>query len=179
MSEGGSEQATSSIAAATATGDAAATVPDDDHATKVQMTQVQMEEIEKEIRESQSLASDLLDISFLKQLYAKNEDGSNTFFLRGIDSLSKIYPKFRTVRGDGNCYYRSFLYQLSERLLQDKEEYQRILQYGTSFSVVCLCFILFFNSICAQNSNIHIVSFTCAIILLYYPKNQSRTRPNS
>jgi ubiquitin thioesterase protein OTUB1 len=98
------------------------------HATQVQQTQAQIEAIEQDIRENQALTSELQDIHNLKQLYKSD---SSKFFALGIDALSQNYSKMRTIRGDGNCYYRAFLYQLSEKLLDNKDEWDRIFKLGT------------------------------------------------
>jgi hypothetical protein len=89
-----------------------------------QKTQAQLAAIEKEIKESQPLTSDLMDIASLKLHYDAN------YFLLGIDELTQKYSKIRKTRGDGNCYYRSFLYNLCEALLQSPTEKARVIQYG-------------------------------------------------
>jgi ubiquitin thioesterase protein OTUB1 len=99
------------------------------HATQVQQTQAQIEAIEQEIRENQALTSELQDIQNLKLLY--KSDDSSKYFALGIDALSENYSKLRTIRGDGNCYYRAFLYQLSEKLRDNKDEWDRIFKLGT------------------------------------------------
>ena len=42
---------------------------------------------------------------------------SSSPFLRGALYLSSKYSHIRRVRGDGNCYYRSFLYAVCESTL--------------------------------------------------------------
>ena len=102
-----------------------------DNATQVQQTQAQLEAIEKEIKETQALTSELMDIESLKMHYAN--DSSSKFFQLGVDALAKSYSQIRTIRGDGNCYYRAFLYSLCEKLLDknQQEELSRILKLGT------------------------------------------------
>ncbi|CAN0309928.1 unnamed protein product, partial [Ectocarpus sp. 4 AP-2014] len=39
-------------------------------------------------------------------------------FRKGVQDLGKRYSALRRVRGDGNCFYRSFLFGYLERLLQ-------------------------------------------------------------
>lgn len=52
-------------------------------------------------------------------------------FLGGIQHLKTRYKSYRPVRGDGNCYYRAFLYSLIEGLLvgaTDQTETQRLVE---------------------------------------------------
>ena len=97
------------------------------HAEKVNQTEAQIEAIEKEIRETQALTSIVKDLNGLKQKY--ESDSSSAYFEKGIDYLSTQYESMRTIRGDGNCYYRAFLYNLGESLLANKDELARILTY--------------------------------------------------
>ena len=96
-----------------------------------QKTQAQLDAIEQEIKATQPLTSQRLDVSSLKEHYA---EGTSRYFLLGIDELATRYSKIRKTRGDGNCYYRSFLYNLCESLLTSNQplERARVLQYGTS-----------------------------------------------
>lgn len=82
-------------------------------------TESQLEAIETEIRETQPLTSEKKDILSLRENY---EAGSN--FDLGVQHLAKNYVSMRAVRGDGNCYYRAFLYSLCEVT----PELQRIIQ---------------------------------------------------
>lgn len=111
-----------------------------------QKTQAQLEAIEQEIKETQPLTSDLVDISnALLPLYKNDDDTNqdsssassqqNRYFLMGIEELASTYDKMRKTRGDGNCYYRSFLYNLCETLLQNQTEKSRVIQYGTLYYV--------------------------------------------
>lgn len=89
---------------------------------KFQQTQHQLETIASEIRSTQALASDLSPIEELRKNY---DAGSN--FDKGILTLAKDYSSIRTIRGDGNCYYRAFLYCLCEKLFGgSKEEKSRL-----------------------------------------------------
>lgn len=45
---------------------------------------------------------------------------ANPSFLRKLPALGTKYPGLRRVRGDGNCFYRSFSYLLVELMLTDK-----------------------------------------------------------
>jgi Peptidase C65 Otubain len=111
-----------------------------EHLDTFQKTQAQLEAIEKEIKENQPLTSHLMDIVSLRSEYDQDHSSTNTssssfFFELGINELAEKYSALRKTRGDGNCYYRSFLYSLSESLLStpenDNNERVRILQYGT------------------------------------------------
>ena len=110
------------------------------HQHQHQLTQAQLEAIESDIKATQPLTSPLLPISVLVQQYTNNNvntntdtdadddddettatgggSGSQAGFLQAATFLSKKYTSYRTIRGDGNCYYRSFLYSLCERLLR-------------------------------------------------------------
>jgi ubiquitin thioesterase protein OTUB1 len=98
------------------------------HAQKVQQTQAQLEAIENEIKETQFLTSEVKHLGALKKHY--ESDSSSKYFEKGVDYLSKTYGTMRMIRGDGNCYYRAFLYSLSETLMTNKDEMDRILEYG-------------------------------------------------
>jgi ubiquitin thioesterase protein OTUB1 len=93
---------------------------------KFKQTENQLEEIASQIRKEQPLASDLLELESLRKIY---DAGSN--FDRGVAILSNDYKNIRTIRGDGNCYYRAFLYSLCEKLWQsEKEEQTRLKTFG-------------------------------------------------
>lgn len=93
---------------------------------KFQKTQNQLEEIRESIRKEQPLASDLLSLEVLRKNY---EPGSN--FDKGVTVLASDYSGVRSVRGDGNCYYRAFLYSLCEKLFDAKQEEKvRLKKFG-------------------------------------------------
>ncbi|CAB9522533.1 Ubiquitin thioesterase OTUB1 [Seminavis robusta] len=95
---------------------------------KFKQTQDQMETIAAEIRQEQALTSDLMPVSQLR-VKANYEAGSN--FDKGVSILEQDYQGVRTIRGDGNCYYRAFLYSLCEKLFQaDKDELTRIQNFA-------------------------------------------------
>ncbi|KAF1329819.1 Ubiquitin thioesterase otubain, partial [Globisporangium splendens] len=60
------------------------------------------------------LVSDPMSALCLKAEYAGN---ANENFLFGIESLAKRYDAMRRVRGDGNCFFRAFIFALCEQLL--------------------------------------------------------------
>ena len=76
---------------------------------KYRQTESQLDAIEAEIRRNQPLTSKIQDILSLRKKYV---EGSS--FDKGVLHLAKTYRAIRTVRGDGNCYYRAFLYSLCE-----------------------------------------------------------------
>jgi hypothetical protein len=93
------------------------------------LTQAQLEAIENEIKSTQPLTSQLLPISVLAQQYkrnftSKNNDNEQRGFVRATSFLCGKYASLRKVRGDGNCYYRAFLYAMCERLLSRRLDYR-------------------------------------------------------
>jgi len=62
-----------------------------------------------------------------------NDDTSNQQqgFVKGANYLCTKYNSIRKIRGDGNCFYRGFMYSLCEQLLRsllngDNEEFYRL-----------------------------------------------------
>jgi Peptidase C65 Otubain len=95
---------------------------------KFKQTQDQLETIAAEIREEQPLTSDMISLDDLRSK-ARYQVGSN--FDKGVTILAKDYQGIRTIRGDGNCYYRAFLYSLCEKLWKaDKTEQTRLQNFG-------------------------------------------------
>jgi ubiquitin thioesterase protein OTUB1 len=99
------------------------------HATKVQKTQDQMNEIAQAIQQSQALTSTLMPVVESLQAQYIDESASENYYLKGIEYLAKHYSGLRTTRGDGNCFYRAVWYQLCGMLLEDKEEGHRLLSF--------------------------------------------------
>ncbi|KAJ3108257.1 hypothetical protein HDU97_001791 [Phlyctochytrium planicorne] len=63
--------------------------------------------LKEEMTGSQPLVGDLSpDLSTLQAEYA---DGS-PIFLRKIQSLSQTHPRMRSIKKDGNCFYRAFCF---------------------------------------------------------------------
>lgn len=60
------------------------------------------------------LVSDPMSALCLKAEYAGN---ANELFMTGIESLHRRYDAMRRVRGDGNCFFRGFIFALCEQLL--------------------------------------------------------------
>ena len=113
-----------------------------------QRTQAQIEAISNEIRTTQPLTSELQPISTLLEHYEgrKNENSETDYdnasrnnFVEGSRYLTKKYSSWRQIRGDGNCYYRAFLYAVCEQLLRccmaregsALKELKRLQTYGT------------------------------------------------
>ena len=125
-------------------------------------TVAQMEAIEKDIKENQPLTSKLQPLATLVNLYQKTNDSTvadsttngadvnvnanananasndpERNFIQGSQYLEKSYASWRQVRGDGNCYYRAFLYAILEELLKgchaeqetSKKELKRLQEY--------------------------------------------------
>ena len=89
----------------------------------VKLSEERLKEIEDQVKKA-PLTSNVCPLSKLRAEY---EETSN--FLLGVQALEQNYHQIRMVRGDGNCYYRAFLYSLAEKLLQDKTESERVLNY--------------------------------------------------
>ncbi len=112
----------------------------DEEQRKREQTTAQMNAIASEIRAKQPLTSDMYPISHLVDFYLTDGSTEPNFFLQGACYLSHKYKSYRCVRGDGNCYYRAFLYALCEGLLQRlkakeegaMEEIQRLQRFGMS-----------------------------------------------
>mmetsp|Transcript_6144 Transcript_6144/g.7956 ORF Transcript_6144/g.7956 Transcript_6144/m.7956 type:complete len:270 (-) Transcript_6144:260-1069(-) len=87
-----------------------------------------MEEIEQNIRANQPLTSERLPLAELLKQYT---DPGSSNFRANVAILQNHYGHLRMVRGDGNCYYRAFLFSLVEHLLlaENKAEGERILHW--------------------------------------------------
>jgi ubiquitin thioesterase protein OTUB1 len=97
---------------------------DDNLAESFRLSEERMKEIEDETKLS-PLTSTLKPLTELEQQYREGT------FLAGVAALQKRYGGIRMVRGDGNCYYRAFLFALAETLCRDTKhpEGQRILTF--------------------------------------------------
>ena len=96
----------------------------DDAVEQDRQTEARLKEIEEELKK-QPLTSNLRPLSDLEAQY-KESDGN---FLAGVKALEKDYKHIRIIRGDGNCYYRAFLYRLAEQIRENPKEGDRILQW--------------------------------------------------
>ena len=80
------------------------------------LTSEQMEKIRLEIAMSQPMVGPMVNPSTLLADYRGNAEEQS--FCAGIDYLSKTYKVMRKVRGDGNCFFRAFLFGYLENLLE-------------------------------------------------------------
>jgi len=71
--------------------------------------------IREEMEKNTPLVSDLLDIELLRAEY------KDSIFEKAIDEFFKKINKWRTIRRDGNCFYRSFLFRLFEEFIQRRD----------------------------------------------------------
>jgi ubiquitin thioesterase protein OTUB1 len=95
-------------------------------------TRAQMEAIGEEVRANQRLTSELLPILELANDFSANTDATNVGFRQGCAYLATQYTSYRGIRGDGNCYYRAFLFALVEHLCNKctaTDELSRIRDY--------------------------------------------------
>lgn len=65
--------------------------------------------------QSGPLVSDPMSVLCLKAEYIGN---ANENFMSGIETLNRKYEGMRRIRGDGNCFFRGFIFGLCETLLQ-------------------------------------------------------------
>lgn len=87
--------------------------PEDDIETVNRLVMEQRAAIHNEIAANQPIISDFLQFEALEVEYAENRG-----FLLKIPYLTRKYRGFRKVRGDGNCFYRGFLFSLLEQLIE-------------------------------------------------------------
>lgn len=73
-------------------------------------------ELRLEIENSSPLISELLEIDFLTNEF------KDSIFVSSIKEITTKYKKIRTVRRDGNCFYRSYLFRIFEHIVQMKDK---------------------------------------------------------
>ncbi len=71
--------------------------------------------LREEMEKNTPLVSDLLEIELLKSEYKES------IYEKSIEEFSKKIHRWRTVRRDGNCFYRSFLFRLFEEFIQKRD----------------------------------------------------------
>lgn len=54
-------------------------------------------------------------------LLSEYENADSPGFIPGIKCLGNVYKHMRRIRGDGNCFYRAFIFSYLEGLLADYE----------------------------------------------------------
>jgi ubiquitin thioesterase protein OTUB1 len=79
--------------------------------------EARLAEIEQQVKEQQPLTSQRVPLTSLHAQYAEN-----TPFIQGLVALERKYSAMRQVRGDGNCFYRAFLYSIAEQLLLQQHD---------------------------------------------------------
>eukprot|EP00051_Salpingoeca_urceolata_P021496 m.337930 g.337930 ORF g.337930 m.337930 type:complete len:265 (-) comp19809_c1_seq2:69-863(-) len=89
--------------------------PDDD------AIMAQMQTIQSEIKASQPLVGDREPVANLLKDY------TDPVFVSKIKGLAAEYQVLRRTRGDGNCFYRAFLFGYMENLLTNADELKRVL----------------------------------------------------
>ncbi|KAM0736453.1 Ubiquitin thioesterase otubain-like [Formica fusca] len=80
----------------------------------------QQRRIEKEISESIALVGEKESLKSLEQEYAKDD-----VYLSKTKVLAQKYSYIRRTRPDGNCFFRAFSYAYLEKLIGNKEEYDK------------------------------------------------------
>lgn len=86
---------------------------EDDIEAVNRMVMAQRAAIHNEIAANQAIISEFLSFEALEAEYAENRG-----FLLKIPYLAERFRGFRRVRGDGNCFYRAFLYSLLEQFIE-------------------------------------------------------------
>ncbi len=71
-------------------------------------------QLRAEIEQSSPLISDKLQIDYLINEFKESN------FINSVLEITQKYKYIRTVRRDGNCFYRAFMFRLFEELSQKK-----------------------------------------------------------
>lgn len=61
----------------------------------------------------------------------ENEYHPDDVYAKKVRDLASKYKNIRRTRPDGNCFYRAFAYAYLEKLLEDKQEYQRFYELAS------------------------------------------------
>jgi hypothetical protein len=90
-------------------------------------------EIRAEIEQNSPLVSDKLDVHFLTAEFA------DSIFVNSVKEITDKYKYIRTVRRDGNCFYRSFMFRLFEELSLKKQSslYNSVLKVVEDSKSLC------------------------------------------
>jgi len=72
-------------------------------------------ELVAEVEYTSPLVSDRMAIDYLVSEF------KDSLFLESLKEITQKYDFIRTVRRDGNCFYRSFMFRLFEQLSQKKQ----------------------------------------------------------
>ena len=95
------------------------------------LSEARMSEIQASVAESQKQVGKVEDVAVLREEYA-----GNAAFLPKIESLCARFARIRRSRGDGNCFYRSFMFLHFQRLLEDDATGERITAAMTIASAI-------------------------------------------
>ncbi|KAG8240325.1 hypothetical protein J437_LFUL000800 [Ladona fulva] len=101
-------------------GDKVPTTKYDPNVNQDELIMKQQRLIEKEIMDSIPLVGDKEDFSSLEGEY----DGDD-IYKQKVKNLAKNYKYIRRTRPDGNCFFRAFSYAYLEKLIDDREEFNR------------------------------------------------------
>lgn len=82
-----------------------------------ELTADQLNAIQADIAKTHPLISPPEPVRVLAPEYAQNP---RVGFAQGLEDLQRRYANLRRVRGDGNCFYRCFLFGLLERLINSQ-----------------------------------------------------------
>ena len=86
----------------------------DDVQKNIDLQNEQLENIRQEQMQHPNIGVLVTGFHELREEYISSE--ANTWFVRGIDDLASKYGSYRRVRGDGNCFFRAFLFTYLECL---------------------------------------------------------------
>lgn len=88
-----------------------------------QQAEAQSQAIEEQMRQ-QPLTGIKMPIATLAPHYQASPN-----FLTQLQQLENHYTSFRPIRGDGNCYYRAFLYSLVEHVIHNDDQKSQMIEY--------------------------------------------------
>lgn len=123
-----------------------------------------------QISESIALVGEKEPLKSLEQEYAKDD-----VYLSKAKALAQKYSYIRRTRPDGNCFFRAFSYAYLEKLIGNKEEYDKFrdLALKSKDSLVALGFPQFTVEDFHDTVMIHLNYFSFKIYLniIYYVYN--------